>query len=41
MKRRIFAGAILAIVLVAGNMMAAGTLESGPQEGDKLIPFAP
>ena len=41
MNYRIAAGASLAIALLVGGLMAADALKSGPQVGDKVVPFEP
>ncbi len=42
MKNRIAVGAALAVVLLAGSLIAAETLKSGPQVGQRVPgPFNP
>ena len=42
MKHRIAVGASLAVMLLAGSVIAADALKSGPQVGDKVqVPFNP
>ncbi len=42
MKHRIAVGGSLALVLLAGSVIAAEALKSGPQVGDKItVPFQP
>ena len=42
MRLRTSLGASLALALLVGGALAAGSLKSGPQEGSrKLIPFNP
>ena len=38
MRYRIALGASLALALLAGGAIAAGSLKSGPQEGSRKIP---
>jgi hypothetical protein len=42
MKHRIAVGGSLALLLLAGSLLAGETLKSGPQVGDKVVtPFNP
>jgi len=41
MKHRIAVGASLALALLVGGVFAAGELKSGPQLGERPIPFNP
>ena len=41
MRTSIAVGASLAIALLAGGVVAAGDLKSGPQPGDMCAPFEP
>jgi hypothetical protein len=41
MKHRIAVGTSLAMALLVGCVVAAGDLRSGPQPGDRPIPFNP
>ena len=41
MKHRIAVGSTLAVMLLAGSVLAADALKSGPQVGKSLAPFNP
>lgn len=41
MTHRIAVGTSLAILLLAGGLIAADTLKSGPQVGQGCVPFNP
>jgi hypothetical protein len=41
MKSFILTGASVAAVLLAGSVLTAAELKSGPQEGQKVTPFNP
>jgi hypothetical protein len=41
MRKPIALGASLALALLAGSALAAGSVKSGPQPGDGLTPFDP
>jgi hypothetical protein len=41
MRHRIAVGTSLTIMLLAGSLLAADALKSGPQVGQGLVPFNP
>ena len=41
MNRRIAVGASVAVMLLAGSVIAADALKSGPQPGQFCVPFEP